>query len=73
MADKAFGAFWLSCLPVSLKLGRPFPSYSDTYVGLISCMQINEVDLYVFIAPGYRVLESQINTLSKHHKTETLN
>lgn len=31
------------------------------------------LDLYVFIALGYGVLESQINTLSTHHKTEMLN
>lgn len=31
------------------------------------------LDLFVFIALGYGVLESQINTLSTHHKTEMLN
>lgn len=42
-------------------------------MSLISSIQTNELDLYVFIAPGYVVLESQIYTLSTHHKTKMFN
>ena len=73
LVAKAFKAFELSCLPESLNLGRPFVSYGNPYVSLVSGMQTNELDLCVFIALGYGALEAQINTLSTHHKTETLN
>lgn len=39
----------------------------------MGCMQTNEPDLYIFTAPGYGVLESQIDTVSSHHETEMLN